>query len=476
MIKILIIDDDQSVCKLLENLITHLGYNAVSKHNLKDGFAELAIYSYDVVFLDIRLPDGNGLEAIPEIKKRQPSPEIIVITAFGESDGAEIAIKNGAWDYLQKPLSPKSMMLPIKRILQYRNDLLLANKKVLSLNNDEIIGSSSQMKDCLTNLYQATKNDSNVLIFGETGTGKELFARAIHKNSSRSRRNFVVVDCSTLPVTLVESILFGYEKGSYSGAEKSQIGLILQADKGTLFLDEISELNYSIQKTLLRVLEDHRFRPIGCQSEVMSDFRLIAATNKNLDDMVKNNQFQDALLYRLKTIYIELPPLRKHLEDLPELVKFHLNKITSKQNLKIKNLSPDFLNSLYLYEWSGNIRELVNVLEWSIISAQDSTTIEKHHLPVNFRAHLAKTSINHVHGNAIEVDEVKKDVFPNFKKHRQNVLSDQEKNYLLELMELTHGNINKACQLSNLSRARLYNLMKKYNISRMGWQKYSKSE
>jgi len=334
MVKVLIIDDDQTICNMLTEIIDHLGYKANSVNTLIDGFNELNKCDYDVVLLDVRLPDGNGFDAIPEIRSFQNSPEVIVITAFGDPDSAETAIRSGAWDYIQKPLSPKRIMLPIKRILKYRSDLITTQKRVLSLKLDGIVGSSSKMKACIDTLMQAANSDANVLINGNTGTGKELFARAIHMNSSRSEGNFVVVDCASLPETLVESSLFGYEKGAFTGAEKHHIGLIKQADGGTLFLDEIGELPFSIQKSFLRVLQERKYRPIGSKKEEKSNFRLLAASNRDLDEMVSQNQFKDALLYRIKTIVLELPPLKDRLEDLPELIQYHIRRICSNYNME----------------------------------------------------------------------------------------------------------------------------------------------
>ncbi|MDD5167173.1 MAG: sigma-54 dependent transcriptional regulator, partial [Syntrophales bacterium] len=284
MANILIIDDDQMLCNAMSMKFKMMEHRVSCALTLEDGVREANRNSFDVVYLDVRLPDGNGLDALSIIRKMDDPPEVIIMTGSGDPDGAELAIKNGAWDYIEKPSSINNMILPLVRALQYR-DVKLATKPSMKLNRDGIIGNSIPMRACLDQVAEASGSNANVLLSGETGTGKELFAWAIHNNSSRSQRNFVVVDCAALSETLVESMLFGHEKGAYTGADKTKEGLIKQADGGTLFLDEVGELPFSIQKSLLRVLQEHRFRPLGSNHEIGSDFRLVAATNRNLDEM-----------------------------------------------------------------------------------------------------------------------------------------------------------------------------------------------
>jgi len=266
MARILIIDDDIEVCTLLSMTIERMHHEASYALTLKAGLNENRKNQFDVVFLDVNLPDGNGLEALPRIKESPSSPEVIIITGKGDPDGAELAVKSGAWDYLQKSSSLKELNLQLRRVLRYREEKL--NKQQHLLNRDEIVGSSPLITQCLELVSRAAGSDVNVLITGETGTGKELFAHAIHKNSSRKDKNFVIVDCATLPETLVESILFGHEKGAYTGADRTRPGLISQADGGTLFLDEIGELRLPTQTAFLRVLQERRYRPVGAKAEV----------------------------------------------------------------------------------------------------------------------------------------------------------------------------------------------------------------
>jgi DNA-binding NtrC family response regulator len=275
----------------------------------------VATNAYDVIFLDVRLPDGIGLDAIQKIKANSSAPEVVIITGEGDPNGAELAIQYGAWDYIEKPPSVQSVILPLVRALQYRTEKKDAQKPLM-IKRDNIIGNSPQLLRSLKKLARAAQSQASVLIEGETGTGKELFAMAIHQSSSRSGKNFVVVDCAALPETLVESVLFGHAKGAFTGADQAKEGLVKQADQGTLFLDEIGELPLSLQKAFLRVLQEQRFRPIGGGSEVNSDFRLIAATNRDLDRMVQEKQFRQDLLFRIRSLVITLPPLRERPEDI----------------------------------------------------------------------------------------------------------------------------------------------------------------
>ena len=308
MAEVLIIDDDEQMCRLLSETIKRMNHHAVYSMTLEKGLEAAVSGPFDVVFLDVNMPDGSGLDIIPRIRASATSPEVIIMTGAGDPDGAEIAIKNGAWDYLQKPLSSKSIHLPINRVLQYRDSLKTAAQITVALKRKGILGGSLLLKNCMDALARSANSDANVLITGETGTGKELFAKALHENSSRAQDNFVVVDCAALPETLVESVLFGHVKGAFTGAEAAQDGLIKQADEGTLFLDEVGELPITVQKKFLRVLQEHRFRPVGGKHEIQSRFRLVAATNRDLTAMVDAHQFRRDLLYRINTSRIHLPP------------------------------------------------------------------------------------------------------------------------------------------------------------------------
>jgi two-component system NtrC family response regulator len=336
----------------------------------------------------------------------------------------------------------------------------------VNLIREGIVGSSQALNVCLDLVAQASGSDANVLISGETGTGKELFALAIHKNSRRAGKNFVVVDCPALPETLVESILFGHEKGAYTGADKARDGLVLQADEGTLFLDEVAELPFPVQNSFLRVLQERRFRPIGRQQEVQSNFRLIAATNRNLEGMVKQGEFREDLLFRLKAFSLEVPPLRAHREDIKELVHYYVTKLCENYGIAEKNVSSEVFDVLLQYNWPGNVRELVHTLERAISAAPGDPVLFQKHFPTTIRVAVARASVG---GGTTEKESTHAThspavAFPKLQKVRESATAQAEQQYLEDLLALTQGDIQRACRVSGVSRSRLYALMKKYRL------------
>lgn len=466
MASILLVEDDSFVSESFLNIFRNFGHHGLSADTKDQALKVLSTTPIDLVFCDVRLPDGSGLELLPEIQKTANPPEVIVITGFGDPDEAELAIKGGAWDYVQKPLSVNEVRLAIERALQYREKKQTSVRN-LALDRDEIIGNSALLKPCLDFLAQASGSEANVLISGETGTGKELFARAIHRNSPRAAFNFVVVDCAALPETLVESTLFGHVRGAFTGADRASDGLIKQADRGTLFLDEVGELSLSTQKTFLRVLQEKRFRPVGGSQEVGSDFRLVSATNRDLGQMVKKGTFREDLLFRLRTLSLELPPLRQLKDDLKDLVIHYTARFCDQYHLPMKGFSSDFIPTLLSYDWPGNVRELLQALEKAIVMAQDSPTLFPRHLPEHIRIHLVRNSVGRNgsrtdgSGNQLPATES----LPTLAAFRKAGLRDLEKDYLIRLARDSSGDVARACQVSGLSRSRLYALMKKYKIS-----------
>ncbi len=460
--RVLIIDDDQSLSDMLTSMIQRIGHEAKPVFTLEDGLREAQHASYDVVFLDVGMPDGSGLDIISKLKQSPSAPEIIIITAMGHPDGAEYAIINGAWDYIEKPSSITMMTLPLIRALQYR-EAKASTKPLLHLNREGIIGEGTLMKSCLGQIAEASASHASVLLTGETGTGKELFAWAIHNNSSRSGRNFVVVDCAALSDTLVESMLFGYEKGAYTGADKARDGLIKQADGGTLFLDEIGELPFSIQKSFLRVLQEHRFRPLGGKSEIDSNFRLVAATNRNLEQMCQDGLFRSDLLFRIRSLSIDLPPLRSRTEDIRDIAMFHMTRLCDRYRMELKGFSPEFLEALISYDWPGNVRELVNTMERVLASSPGEPVLFPKHLPNHIRVKIARASIRKKSSPEPVIAEPS-DRLPTLSEMRERSLAGIEKEYLAKLMSLSGEDMKNACQISGLSRSRLYELLKKYQI------------
>jgi len=468
MAKILIIDDDPLVRESLARVVKKMENEPFKAESLASAREKLPTEPFDIVFCDVRMPDGSGLDILPEIRASAAVPEVIIVTGYGDPDGAELAIKKGAWDYIEKPLSVKAVMLCIERALQYREKKRTASQPV-ALKVEGIVGSSPRIRSSLDMLAQAASSEANVLVTGETGTGKELFAWAIHKNSARSDRNFVVVDCAALPETLVESTLFGHVRGAFTGADKPRDGLVRQADGGTLFLDEIGELSISIQKAFLRVLQERRFRPVGGGQEVTSDFRLVAATNRRLEDLTRTGGFREDLLFRLRTLVLELPPLRETKEDIKELMLHYLVRFCELYGSPMKGYSPDFLEVLMAYDWPGNVRELIQALEKAVISAKDEPVLFAKHLPDHIRIQLARASVlqKRPSGASAEASPAT-DQSLNLKDFREAEMARIEKDYLASLLRRTNGEVGEACRISGLSRSRLYTLLKKYGLKPSG--------
>ncbi|MGO9137830.1 MAG: sigma-54-dependent transcriptional regulator [Syntrophales bacterium] len=458
MANVLIIDDDRLNSETLHDMISDMGHDIICAYTAEEGLKVALSHSFDVVFLDIHLPDGNGLILLPDIHAAPSAPEVIIITGYGSPDGAELAIKNGAWDFIEKPLVKKLIELPLLRALQYR-EAKEEKKAPLVMKREGIIGSSAAMETCMELVARAAASDASVLITGETGTGKELFAQAIHNNSQRAGMAFITVDCTSLPPTIIESILFGHEKGAFTGADRSREGLIKQADGGSLFLDEVGDLPLSAQKAFLRVLQEHRLRPLGAKREVKSEFRVIAATNRDLNKMIQEGKFREDLLFRLRALIIDLPPLRERSEDIKELIFYYVNKICMRHGTEMKGFSPEFVETLCAYDWPGNIRELVNALESSLAAALHESILYPKHLPTHIRVHLARTAVQRKKSTTTPPAAT-----CTLKERRESVYAREERQYLQELMNMTGGHIRESCEISGLQRARLYQLMKKHGI------------
>jgi len=467
MANILIIDDDRIFCDMLSHIISQAGHKSIFRLRLKEGMKEASSRAYDLVLLDVQLPDGNGLKAIELLKRNEGSPEVIIITGFGSPDGAELAIRWGAWDYLDKPASLDRITLSILRALEYRKEKLSKSRSIV-LERKRIIGESPAMRASLDRLAQASRTDVTVLITGETGSGKELFARTLHENSPRCTHPFIVVDCSALPESLVESLLFGHEKGAFTGAERAQTGLIKLADGGTLFLDEVGELPLSIQRSFLRVLQERTFRPVGSKREETSNFRLVVATNRDLDAMAELGEFRSDLLFRMRSFVIHLPPLREFREDIKSLAMHFIARACEKSRIRVKGFSPDFFDVLEAYDWPGNVRELFHVLQSALASGFHESVLYPVHLPISVRVAAARFSLTEKHDptciDLTALPQVSSEPEP-FKEFRLRLMEAGEKEYFTRIASLARGNPQEACRLSGLSKSRLYYFLQKLGIS-----------
>jgi len=466
MFRVLIVDDDPNICLFFETLLEKMDCETYTANRVDDAKALSLQNTYDLILLDLELPDGNGLDMMQDLVTLPSAPEIIIITGTGDARGAEIAFKNGAWDFVQKPFRLDDVSLPIQRALHYRKEKF-SSPELIILKRSKIIGESPALKRCLDEVGKAASTDAGVLVTGETGTGKELFAKAIHENSRRASKPFVAVDCASLTETLIESTLFGHEKSAFTGAAFKQDGLIIQADGGTLMLDEVGDLPLSIQKALLRALQERSVRRLGGKKEIKVDIRLISATNLNLDQLVKENLFREDFLYRIRAMEIHLPPLRDRINDIEEIVLKKVHELSNRYNLEPKAISKQLLDALMSNPWPGNIRELLNVLEYILASAGSDPTLVPKHLPPNYRLSSLNFECPAVQEDTSSmVDEAMENDadFPSLNACREQL----EKNYLTRLMEKAGGDRKTACRLSGVSQARLYALLKKYDLPGFG--------
>lgn len=504
MADVLIIDDELMVRTVIAEVAGAMGHTVHVAPNLAQGLEIARTTPCDVVYLDVLLPDGNGLDVIQDIKHLRPMPEIIVITSYGDPDGAEMAVRHGVWEYLQKPLTVDHITLSLSRVLAFRQQKDSGGNGATLVRRD-IVGNCPALLASLDLAAEAAASNVNVLLQGETGTGKDLFAKVIHNNSHRAHAAFVTLDCASFTETLIESQLFGHVKGAFTGADRTREGLLKQAHGGTLFLDEIGDLPLHIQGAFLRALETRRFRPVGASHEAESDFRLIAATNKDLHEMVRLDMFRADLLYRLRGLTITLPPLRQRREDLPALVEHYLTLHCDKYGTATKGCSDDFMEAARTYDWPGNVRELVHAVDRACAASYDDPVLYARQLPTEIRVQVARIAARNARGGSLPGTSRPQDMparlpaissvptlnnahhtpsphpaqstsllgttqlqgavtLPTLKEYRQSA----EETYLKEVFRQTDGNIRDAVKLSGVSRGHLYELMKKYGVSPNG--------
>ena len=394
MASILVIHERSDICDLLCPVIEAGGHDCVALPSCVAALESLRTSAKDIVILDIDTTENPDV-AIQSLVRSASRPCVLAMSKGQESGALERAIRAGAWDVVCTPATHDELMQAVGRCLFHRQARSSAGSN-RPLKRDAILGTSSCLERCLEHISTASQTNASVLLLGETGTGKELFANAIHANSARSGGNFIVVDCTNIPKTLAESLLFGHERGSFTGAADTREGLFKQADGGTIFLDEIGDLDFEVQKSLLRVLQDRRFRPLSSKREVTSDFRLVAATNCDLREMVAKGQFRKDLYHRLCSRVIKLPPLRDRREDILPIADFHIGRICEELGCPVKEISYELHHALTLHDWPGNVRELINTLHAAVHNGFAEARLYPQHLPLELRARvLAKRNGRH---------------------------------------------------------------------------------
>lgn len=442
MVSLLIIDDEPIIRKLLSRMMELEGYEVFQADSCATGIKQLKLHHPQVILCDVILPDGNGVELIPEMRNQSPGSEVIMLTAHGNiADGVQ-AIKYGAFDYITKG-DDNNKIIPIisRAVEKVQQGEKLRTERNPAYTFDSIIGNSSLLKKAVGLAQKVASTDVTVLLTGETGTGKEIFAQAIHHAGRRNQKNFVAINCSAFSKDLLESELFGHKAGSFTGALKEKKGLFEAAHEGTIFLDEIGEMSFELQAKLLRVLETGEFMKVGDTQPIQTDVRIISATNRNLKKEIEEGLFREDLYYRLSVFQIQLPPLRERKGDVRLLAESFLKYYSTKLGKTIKAVDSDFLSALERAEWRGNIRELKNVMERSIIVCDSTLTLQD--LP-------------------LELQYPENDVNADSKSDFD--LSTIERKHIAKVLQYTQGNKTEAARLLKIGLTTLYRKIEEYNM------------
>ncbi len=446
--KILVVDDEEDILNILKFLLEREGYEVDITSDGEEAIKKIERNYYDIVLTDLRLPGINGMVVLEKTKEIRPSIEVVIMTAYASIESAVEAIKKGASDYIVKPFINEDLKMRLRRILEHkklqREVEILKYQLSQKITGDLFFGTSLQMQEILKLLEKIIPTKSTVLILGESGTGKGVLAEFIHYNSPRKDKPFISINCSAIPENLLESELFGYKKGAFTGAVSDKKGLIELANEGTLFLDEIGDMPLNLQAKILKFLESGEFIPLGDTVKKQVDVRVIAATNKDLEALIKEGKFREDLYYRLNVIEIKIPPLRERKEDIPALTYFFIDKLSREHGKKIKGITSEALTSLMQYNWPGNVRELKNVIERAIILATEE------YITLNELPERIKGEKNLSQGL----------------KPLKEALEEFEKNIILNTLKQCAYNKERAAQLLGIDLATLYRKLKKYQLTK----------
>ena len=459
--RVLVIDDEIVIGMSIRRILAPQGYEVETHTDPHAGLAAALSGGFDVIFLDLQMPGFSGLDILREVKSSGVSSEVVIVTGYSTVESAVEAMKQGAADYLTKPFSPAQFKTILDKVWQQslliRENAALRRELEIHRGFEEIIGESRPMERVFSLIKRVAPTDGTVLITGESGTGKEMVVRAIHRLSRRTEHPLLACDCSALVPTLLESELFGHVKGSFSGAIAAKQGLFEAAQKGTLFLDELANLTMETQGKLLRVLETKRVRKVGDTAERLIDIRLIAATNRELRDLVQAGTFREDLYYRLNVVPIFLPPLRERHGDIPRLAMYFLERFCRKHDVDVQGFTPEAMAQMESYAWPGNVRELRNIVERMAILC-DNDRIEPRHLPPEIRQAPSRAVVSQLPAS-----------WENFKKLKQQVrdaaVDDLERRFLVEALRRSEGNVSKAAEEVGIQRTNFHALLRKHGIS-----------
>jgi DNA-binding NtrC family response regulator len=458
--RILVVDDEMIVCESCKRILEEDGYEVETALSGREAFDKMKESPFDIIITDLKMPEIDGMEVLRTFRKEYPDAIVIMITGFSTVETAVEAMKLGAFDYIPKPFTPDEVSIVVKKAIEKKNlvleNIYLRQELQEKYGFHNIVGKSKNMQEIYRVIAKVAMTDSTVLIYGQSGTGKEIIARAIHFNSPRREKQFVPVDCAVLSENLLESELFGHVRGSFTGAISTKPGLFEVADGGTVFLDEVGNISLAIQAKLLRVLQEREFTPVGGTKTKKVDIRLIAATNKDLEKLIKEETFREDLYYRLNIVPIYLPPLKERQDDIPLLSVHFLKKYAEEMGKTVKGFTPEAMERLMRYPWPGNVRELENVIERTIVMIENDEMVRVEHLILpgqrekqELREHIPMTSE--------ELKEIKKQI-------RERAVEEVEKAFVLSALERHNWNVTRAAEEVGMLRPNFQALMRKYNL------------